>query len=193
METRFQYNTARSMALVGAGAWMLLAVAWQASNTLEQTRDWEGLPQALFFVGLIGLLVGGLAFGGMALDPMAPVARPRWKVGGLVLLAVGLALSFIVGWAVPAWAAVYGMSMLSLAWSGALRAEGWIIGGALVAATVAFFALTALEVGAVDSYGDYRVAWVTATWLAALGSAAGLFIHSRSLAQGRDTAEASRI
>lgn len=192
METRFSDSATRLMALSGAIAWLVLAIAWQASNTLERSRDWEGLPQAMFFVGLIGLLIGGMALGVMALDPMGPVQRPKWRVGGLALLAIGLVLSIILGWAVPLWTAAYGLAMLSLAWSGALRVEGWIIGGALSAASVSFFALTALEVGAVDSYGDYPVAWMTATWLAGLGSAAGLLLQSRSLRSGRGAAAASR-
>ena len=185
METRFSNDTARQMALVGAAAWLLLATAWQASNTLEQARDWEGLPQALFFVGLIGLLVGGLALGVMALDPVGRVRRPTGRVVGLVLLAAGLAMSFIAGWAVPVWAAAYGLAMLTLAFSGSLGRTGWIAGAALTAASASWFLLTTFEVGTADSFGDYPIAWITATWLAAVGSAAGLFLHARELKADR--------
>lgn len=191
METRFTNSTARHMAIIGAIAWLVLAAAWQAANRLEQTRDWEGLPKALFFVGLIGLLVGGLALGVLALNSVGPVERPKWRAGGLALLALGLGLSLVVGWAVPIWAAVYAVAMLSLAWSGAIRTEGWIIGGAFAAATATFFVLTALEVGTADSYGDYPVAWMSATWLAALGSASGLVRFARSTGSGAHYAAAT--
>ncbi len=191
METRFSNGTARLLALTGAGAWLLLATAWQASNTLESSRSWEGLPQALFFVGMIGLLVGGLALAVMAMHSVGPARRPRGRVGGLVLLAVGMVLSLIAGWAVPVWAAAYGLSMLMLAFSGSLGRAGWIAGAALTAASATWFVLSALEVGTADSYGDYPIAWITATWLAAVGSAIGLFVHSRSLRTDRDEVMAS--
>ena len=191
METRFSNDTARLVALIGAAAWLLLATAWQASNTLEQARDWEGLPQALFFVGLIGLLVGGMALGVMALDPAGSVRRPRGRVDVVVLLAAGPAFSLIAGWAVPVWAATYGLAMLMLAFSGSLRRGGWIAGSALTAASASWFVLSALEVGTADSYGYYPIAWITATWLAAVGSAIGLFSHFRSLRPDRDAVVAS--
>ncbi len=178
MDTRFSNTAIRIAAFGGAVGWLTLAVGFQASHTLEQGRDWDGLPQALYFVGAAGLLIGGLAFGVMALNRAESVDRPRLRVVGLTLLAIGLVLSLIAGWAVPVWAVVYGLAMLTLVRSGVLEGEGWIIGGAMSVAALAFFSLTELGVGTPDVYGDYPVAWNAATWIAGLGSAVGLVAWS---------------
>lgn len=192
MESRFSNEVARRVSLAGAVAWLVLAVAWQASSILDQGRDWEGLPQAAFLLGAVGLLIGGLALIVVALNPTGPAPRPWLRAGGLVLLAVGLVVTVIAGWAVPIWTAALGLAMLALASSGALRSAGWIIGTALTAASASWFILSALEVGTADSYGDYPIAWTAATWIAAVGSASGLVWWSRSLQHDTGTARVSQ-
>lgn len=192
METRFPSSSARAVGLVGAGAWLVLAIAWQVSAVLDARRGWEGPASGMFFLGLAGLLLGGVALAGMSLHRMDPPAHPKAKVFGLVLLAVALVVSFIAGWAVPVWTLAYGLALLVLAWSSSVSTPAWIAGAALTAASVAWYALSALEVGTADVYGDYPVAWQTAWWIAAVGAAAGLVWWARSLPTGEPASQAAR-
>lgn len=185
METRFSDTSTRRMALGGAIAWLVLAIAWQVSHVVQQQMAWEGLPQMMFLVGLVALLLGGLALAGLALNQVEPVRRPKTRIAGGVLLVVGLGLSVIVGWAVPLWTAVYGLAFLTLAWSGAGQRAAWLIGFALIVSSMTWFVLSALEIGAADAFGDYPIAWVSSTWIAGLGTAIGLVAWSRALAEPR--------
>lgn len=181
METRFSNDTARIVGMAGAAAWLMLAVAWQVSAVFDARQGWEGPATWFFFVGLMGLLLGGLALAAMALHPAGPPARPRTRIVGLALLGVALVVSFIAGWAVPVWALAYGAAMLVLASSRTGSTPAWIAGIALVAAPIALLALSAMEVGSADVYGDYPVAWQTAWWIAGVGAALGLASWARSL------------
>ena len=193
MQTRFSNDTARLVGLGGAAAWLLLAIAWQVSAVLDAQRGWEGPATGLFFAGFVGLLLGGLALAAMALHPAGPSARPRTQIVGYALLGFALVVSFIAGWAVPAWALAYGLAMLVLGWSRTASTREWIAGAAFVAAAIAWFALSAMEVGTADIYGDYPVAWQTAWWTAGIGGALGLMSWARSMpADEREPAAARR-
>ena len=192
METRFSSNSARVVGLAGAGAWLLLAVAWQASAALDARNGWEGPASGMFFVGLAGLLLGGLALAGMAFYRMDPPAHPKARIVGLALLAAALVVSFIAGWAVPLWTLAYGLALLALAWSQSGSAPAWIAGTALTAASVTWFAMSAMEVGTADVYGDYPVAWQTAWWIAGIGAAFGLVSWARSVPTGTPALDGAR-
>lgn len=179
-ETRFSAGLARTTARAGAIGWLVLAIGWQTSNALEQTMDWDGPPRAAFIVGVVGLLVGGLSLAVLALNPSGADRRPMARMVGLGLVALGLVFSIIAGWAVPIWAAAYGVGMLTLVFSGTLGRSASIIGTSLLVSPVVLVILSELQLGTADSYGDYPVAWAAATWIAAFGSAMGLFIWSRS-------------
>lgn len=181
METRFSNDAARTLGMIGGGGWLLLAVAWQVSAMVDARRGWDGLASGMFFVGLAGLLVGGLALAAMALHRVHDATRPRVKIVGLVLLAIALVVSFIAGWAIPVWTAAYGVAMIAVASSGAVRTPAWIAGTALSVASVVWFTLSALEIGTADVYGDYPVAWQIAWWIAGIGAAIGLVTWTRSL------------
>lgn len=185
MNEQSKVRSIRRIELVGAGAWVVVAIAWQIAEVLERSRPWEGLPRAFFLLGYPALFVGGVALVGSVIgrDGDRPRSAATWV--GIGFLGLGVVFVAIAAWAIPLWAAALGIGMLVLAATGAFDRRGWIIGGALVAAPLIMLLLTELQVGTADEFGDYEIAWASATWIATIGAAAGLAMPF-SPAHGRE-------
>ena len=179
-QSRVSGLTMRIAGVVGAAAWLAVAIAWQASNVLERTRPWEGLPRTAYLVGAAALIVGSVALALTMFHTTEDNRRQATTRIGFIFLAVGLIVSVIAGWAIPIWAGLYGVAVMTLTRNRTRPRVGWLIGGAFLAAPVAMFVLTALRVGQPDSYGDYPIAWSAATWVACLGAAAGMALLART-------------
>jgi hypothetical protein len=114
--------------------------------------------------------VAVLAAGVLTVLAMIGVSRRSGGLGipgmiGLAVAGLGVVAS-IIAWAVPLWMGLLGIGLLVFGGaalnngvapkrSTMLASSGFIIGFIL------WVALNASKVGAVDSYGDYHVAWAT--------------------------------
>ena len=99
---------------------------------------------------------------------------------GITVYSLGVAVTVVAGWAIQAWMIFFGVGLLLVgAGSQALRASARLIGVGMLLALAVQLALTLAKVGTPDSYGDYPVAWTTATIVAAVAAAGG------SLSMGR--------
>ncbi len=170
----------RTMAWISAAAWLVVPIAWEASRILERTREWEGSPRAAYLVGAAAALAAGALMFSLVIVATAAVPRSKQTWLGIGLVGLGLVASVIAGWAIPVWATLYGVGMLLIGSSGRVGTPGRIIGSALLASTALFFVLTGLEVGAVDSYGDYPAAWSAATWVGTVGAGLGMLVWART-------------
>jgi hypothetical protein len=163
---------AGTFALISAGFWLATAGLYVFG------RDSSDGEVAAYMIFSAGILIAGvfllLAMFGMGkrLGGLGVLG-----VSGLVITLVGVAFS-VLAWAIPFWMGLQGIGLLLFGiavlrsdlaprWSTLLASAGFILG------VIAFFALTELEVGTPDSYGDYPVAWgaslVTGTVIVSLG------------------------
>ena len=165
----------RSLAAVGAAAWILFAVAWQISDYLGRSRPFEGSPRNWFLVGVAAGTIGGLVLLGESVRFPAP--RSKRFVAGMVAISLAIGLQVIAGWALPVWALVYGVAAALLIPN--LRPAGLLIAGGFVGSVGVWFALESMGVGPIDEYGDHPYAWNIAMWSLALAVAAGLIVRYR--------------
>ncbi|MFO7549218.1 MAG: hypothetical protein R6X29_10165 [Acidimicrobiia bacterium] len=170
----------RRAAFTAAGAWFLVPIGTTLSEAWWPA--WGMMWPALLVAGALMIV---LAYRATLPGRSAAV----WA--GLGLLTLGLTVSLVAAWAVPVWTAAYGLGMLLATTGSRFRLPGWITGASLVAATALFFALTWMQVGTPDEYGDYPVAWVAATCIGALGAAAGMVLWARETAGLPTPAEAT--
>ena len=171
------------VAIIAGLLWLVVPVAWSTASILDRTRNWEGSPQLFWMFGWMALMMAG------ALTLWIIVRRfdrdrnsSSFVAAAFVIYGLGLAASVVAGWALVVWMTLYGVALLMFARDmGSLRRFFQFIGGAMLAGVVAQFVLTAMKVGTPDSYGDYPVAWTTATYVATVAAAAGLYAASREL------------
>lgn len=180
----------RMLPWIATLGWVVVASAWFASMLLERTRPWEGIPQQLFMLGAAALLGTGVVVFLIVLEARHEAGRPVLAKVGMVLLALGVAASFIA-WAVPFWAAVYGVGMTVLAVAGLLRRTTGLLAASFLGSVVAHVVMTALKVGTPDAYGDYGVAGAAAVLLATIGPALALGQLARETSEPGEPAMAA--
>lgn len=161
-------------ARIGVVAWLLVPAMWSISILLERTREFEGSPQAFWFLGAASLIVASAMTGYLALKTTEPVRSGRTKIG-LGLLSMGMLVSVVAAWAIPIWTGLYAAGLLLVGMASGNR-SALFMGTALAIATVSFFVITALKVGTPDEFGDYPAAWAIATYVATVGAALGMAI-----------------
>jgi hypothetical protein len=91
------------LALLALPLWLATFGLMQGAQVAERTREWEGLPQTLFLLGMVTMLVATLGF-------LATASGLYRRTGGLGLtgqVAIGfMALGVLlvsVAWFIPAW------------------------------------------------------------------------------------------
>jgi hypothetical protein len=148
---------AGTFALISAGFWLATAGLYVFG------RDSGDGEVAAYMIFSVGILIAGV----LLLLAMFGMGRRLGGLGvlgmsGLAFTALGVAFS-LLAWAIPIWMGLQGIGLLLFGiaalrsdlaprWSTVLASAGFIFG------VIAFFALTELEVGAPDSYGDYPAA-----------------------------------
>ena len=166
-------NTAGFAGIAASALW----VAAVAIFLIASARDFDDTPVALAFMASL------LGAGALTTWATAGIRQRLGGLGwlgllGLVILGIGVAVS-VFFWAIPFWMGVQGLGMLLVALA------AWPIGVAPKPATAAygsgmflgvltFVVLRAMEVGPVDEWGDYEVAWQAGLTVGLLITAAGL-------------------
>jgi hypothetical protein len=106
-------------------------------------------------------------------------------VVGIVLASLATA-SAVLFWAFPIWGgllAAGGLTYAGAMWNRGIVSRGasLALGGGMVVGIGTFAAMTALEVGWRDSYGDYPAAWMTGVAVGLVITAAGAYRLGRFL------------
>jgi hypothetical protein len=172
-------NTIRAgtISRFAGGLWLIAAAVYVLMILRDDTEanGWQ-VFYAIFTAAV-------LAAGVLTVLAMIGVSRRSGGLGipgmiGLAIAGLGV-LASIIAWAVPLWMGLLGIGLLVFGGaalnngvapkrSTMLASSGFIIG------VILWVALNASKVGAVDSYGDYPVAW-------AIGGATGMTIVALGL------------
>lgn len=180
-------RTAGAAAMVSASAWVGLLALWSATAIMsERGKDWETTETVLFIAGV------GCLFAAIGTSVMAWLGL-RNRLGGLG--TVGLLGAVICALALPAAL----IPWFTFGWQGLLAAGSALIavaalrsgyghrraifvaGFSWVMALGTWAALRSAEVGPVDEWGDYPVAFVGGLAVGCLGSAVGMLAIGRWL------------
>jgi hypothetical protein len=166
-------NTAGFAGIAASALWVAVAaIFWIGS-----AGDFDDTPVGLVFVASI--------VGAGALTVWA-TAGLRQRLGGLgalgliglVIVGIGVAAS-VFFWAIPFWMGLQGLGMLLVAVGAwpmgvAPKPATAAYGSGMMLGAVTFVVLRAMEVGPVDEWGDYEVAWQAGLTVGVLITAAGL-------------------
>ena len=172
-------RSAGTAALLGAAAWIALAMLWWLTHLLDEGSWGTGAQVTFMFATTV--LMASVVLTALALHGLQQRHGGKGLLGVMTLVACGLALvASFVSWFLPGWA-----SLLALApATGALPLlrPGLAPRGALVALGLGWglglgvFALFELQgVGSVDEWGNHPVASIVGIGVGAVITAAGLF------------------
>lgn len=177
MPTKFTH-TAGGFAFVSSLLWIAALGVFALGDRVAD--DWD-LPVYLVWAALITLAGASLMVTAVGLRELYP-RRRGWALSGIIILGVGVAIGGLMTWAVPLWMAVEGIGLLILvAACRPITLGSAVLGIGMPLGVAVFFVLDALQVGAVDQYGDYPAAWQGGLATGALIVAAGLIGIGRQL------------
>ena len=165
-------STMRTMTLVAGAAWLVVAGSGIIDGFVDYGDGWAA-AYAVFMLALVVAATVSIAAGAEATRDSA---RPRLRMVGLAVSALGAVACLVGAWALPLWMTILGAGFaISAAAAGpaqrrplALLAAGQLAGIAVLVAGIT------AEVGRVDEHGDYPLAGgiavlvVAATAIAAL-------------------------
>ena len=172
-------RAAGAAAMVSAGAWLGVLVSWIAAAAISGSDRWE-LPEQLLYMAGASCLLAALA------ATLVAWLGLRSRLGGLGavgLVGVGLCtvacVAGLVGWFLPGWQGLCGAGSVLVAIAALRAGAGHRVavttaGVAWVAGLGTWAALRWLEVGPVDEWGDYPVAFVGGLTVGCLLAATGL-------------------
>jgi hypothetical protein len=153
-------------------AWLVVAASEMMEGLVEYGDGWQA-PYAVFTLALVVGAVLTVAIGAQATRESA---RPRLRMAGVAVSALGAVASFIGAWALPLWMTLLGagFAMLAAAAGPASRRRLALLGVGQLAGIAVLIAGIEAEIGRVDEYGDYPLAggvavlFVAATAIVAL-------------------------
>lgn len=158
-------SAGRTMTLAAAIAWLIVGVAEIVDGFVDYGDGWA-LPYAVF---MLALVVGAALTIAVSAQATRESPRPRLRMAGLAVSALGAVASFVGAWALPLWMTILGVGFAMLAAAAhpaqrrplALLAAGQLVGIAVL--TVGIEA----QLGRVDEHGDYPLAGGIAVLLVA--------------------------
>ncbi|GMQ86794.1 MAG: hypothetical protein BMS9Abin07_2391 [Acidimicrobiia bacterium] len=173
MPTKFT-NTAGLAAIVASVLWLAAAATLLFAEAV--VSEWEGAY--LIYVAFI------VSASAMTLTTTAGLRERHGGLGalglaGLIIVGVGVAATVIIGWAMPFWMTIQGvgylfvaLAVLPLRVAPRLPIIGY--GSGLLIGAIAFGIARTMEVGSVDEFRDYPVAYEIAGVVGFTIIAAGL-------------------
>jgi hypothetical protein len=173
MDTR----TTRTLTGIAVTAWLMVAGYGVRSAMVVGDDAWR-LPYAMFS---LALLVGVVATVALAAGSTRPAARPRLRVAGLAVCALGC-LGSVVAWALPLWMTLLavGLALVTAASPRSVRRACLVVtAGELLGLVVLYGGLIA-KVGRQDEWGDYPLATGFSLVVVAAITVAGLVRLARS-------------
>jgi hypothetical protein len=160
------------MTAVAGAAWLVVAGTELLDGLVDYGDGWE----APYIIFTLALVVGATLTLGVGAQATRESARPRLRMAGLAVSALGAVASFIGAWALPLWMTLLGagFAMLAAAAGSAQRRPLALLAVGQLAGIAVLIAAIEAEVGRVDEYGDYPLAggiavlFVAATAIVAL-------------------------
>lgn len=149
-------TTMRTMTLVAALAWLVVAGYGLRSGLVDEGDGWRVTYTIFNLALLVGMIIGL----GLAAWATQGSVRPRLRTAGLVVCGVGFVASVVGAWALPLWMTLLSAGLLMMTIAAAprvRRAVALLAAGQLVGMAVLFVGLI-LEVGRRDDYGDHPLA-----------------------------------
>ncbi len=181
------------LGMVTAIGWLAVPVLWGAATVIDRSRRWEDGPLALWLIGSLALVGAAVVTLLMLIRAMSGVQRRGLVRAGHVFYALGLVATVVAAWAVQLWMAFFGVGLLLFGMaSRRVRWPAMAIGAGMLAGLATQIVLTLAQVGTPDRYGDYPVAWTTAT-IIATGAAATGSLFLRGGREAIETAPAGAV
>lgn len=149
-------SAVRTMTLVAAAAWLIVAGSGIIDGFVDYGDGWA-LPYTVF---ALALAVGAALSLAVGAEATRDSPRPRLRIAGLAVCALGAVLSFVGAWALPLWMTILGAGFAILAATAhpaQRRPLALLAAGQLAGIAVLIVGITA-EVGRVDEHGDYPLA-----------------------------------
>ncbi len=168
------------LGVVAAIGWLAVPVLWGAATIMDRTRRWEDGPLQLWLIGVLALVAAAAATLVMIVRSLSGSRRRGLVRAGHVVYALGLLITFVAAWAIQGWMIFFGVALVLFATaSRRIRGPALVIGVGMLAGLATQIGLTVAEVGRPDVYGDYPVAWTTATIIATVAAAGGSLVLER--------------
>lgn len=149
-------SAVRKMTLVAGAAWLVVAVSGVIDGFVDYGDNWAA-PYTVFMLALVVAASLSIA---IAAEATRENTRPRLRIAGLAVSALG-ALACVVGaWALPLWMTLLGagFAMLAVAAEPAQRRPLALLAAGQLASIAVLIAGITAELGRVDEYGDYPLA-----------------------------------
>jgi hypothetical protein len=149
-------SAVRTMTLAAAIAWLIVGGSGIIDGFVDYGDGWA-LPYTVFALALAVGAALSLAVGAQATRESV---RPRLRMAGLAVCAVGAVLSFIGAWALPLWMTILGagFGLLAVAAHPAQRRPLALLAAGQLAAIAVLIVGIEGQVGRVDEHGDYPLA-----------------------------------
>jgi hypothetical protein len=165
-------SAVRRMTLVAGAAWLLIAGSELIHGLVDYGDSWEA-PYILF---MLALAVGATLTIATVAQVTSESARPRLRMAGLAVCALGAVAGLGVAWALPLWMTILGagFAMVAFAADPAQRRPLALLAAGQLAGVAALVACIEAEVGRVDEYGDYPLAGGIAVVVVAVTAIAAL-------------------
>jgi hypothetical protein len=149
-------SAVRTMTLIAGAAWLVVGGSGFIDGLVEYGDSWEA-PYTVFMLALVVGATLTLAVGAQA---TTETARPRLRMAGLAVSALGAVAALVGAWALPLWMTILGAGFALLAAAAhpaPRRPLALLAAGQLAGIAVLIAGITA-EVGRVDEHGDYPLA-----------------------------------
>jgi hypothetical protein len=159
-------NTMRRMALVAGAAWLVIAGSELIRGLVEYGDNWE----APYIVFMVALVVGATLAIAIGAEATIASPRPRLRMVGLAVSALGAVACLVGAWALPLWMTILGggFALLAVAAGPAQRRPLALLAAGQFVGIAALIVGIEAQVGRVDEYGDYPLAGGIAILFAAI-------------------------
>ena len=149
-------SAVRTITLVAGAAWLVVAGSGIVDGLVDYGDSWAA-PYTVF---MLALVVGATLTIAAGAESTRESPRPRLRMAGLGVCALGALASVVGAWALPLWMTILGAGFALLAAAAgpaARRPLALLAAGQLAGIAVLIAGITA-EVGRADEYGDYPLA-----------------------------------
>jgi hypothetical protein len=168
-------KTAGLAALWASGMWVAASLTLWLGFEVLSDESWP-------FLVFVGFIVGAGAMTLMAAAGLRERHGGFGKLGmaGLIVAGVGVVVTLIVAWAIPFWMTLQGVGYLFVALAVlpmrvAPRMPTIAYGSGLLVGAITWAIARSLEVGSIDEFGDYPLAYVIGGTAGYVILAGGLF------------------
>ena len=166
-------STMRTMTVIAGAAWLVIAGSELLHGLVDYGDSWE-VPYTVF---MLALVVGATLTIAVAAEATRESARPRLRIAGLVVSALGAVACLVGAWALPLWMGILGagFALLAAAAEPAARRPLALLAAGQLAGIVVLIAGIEAKVGRAGEHVDYPLAGGIAVLVVAATAIVALF------------------